>query len=296
MKTQNNEILYNAISNIDENIIVSSLNYKPKIKVIIKWSGIVACLCVIAVIFGIIHTHNSNNKPNNNVFIPSTDTTTTSSNSADFHLYALPKRLDKNDNENKCQKVMLSPVKTYLDNNAGIQKVNYTVKFKSDGYTYDERDTSYKGKIINQKLFSIAPDSIEFSIKSNTVADYNVKAKNNVLNYQYSTTTIGWEKSFENIKISEDVRITWRPTCERFSKEVLSITGKEEPEYDSDINDRVEDSDAVKEVYDSIENFDDYFGDTLTFELHYKNGTTQTVFVNISLDKNGKYTINYSIN
>lgn len=295
MKTQNNEILYNAISNIDENIIASSLNYKPKSKVIIKWSGIVACLCVIAVIFGIIHTHNSNNEINNNI-IPVTDATTTSTNSADFHLYALPKRFAKNDDENKYKKVMLSPVKTYLDNNAGIQKVNYTVKFKSDGYPYDDRDTSYNGKIINQKLFSIAPDSIEFSIKSETVEDYNVKAKNNVLNYQYSTTSIGWKKTFENIKISDDGRITWRPTCERFSKEVLSITGKEEPEYDSDIYDRVEYSNAVKKVYDSIENFDDYFGDTLTFELHYKNGTTKTVLMDISLDKRGKYTINYSIN
>lgn len=296
MNTQNNEILYKAISNIDENIIVSSLNYKPKSKVIIKWSSVVACLCVIAILFGIIHTHNSNNKTHNNVFIPTTDATTTSNNNADFHLYALPKRLSKNDDENKYQKVMLSPVKTYLDNNAGIQKVNYTVKFKSDGSPYDERDTSYKGKIINQKLFSIAPDSIEFSIKSETVADYTVKAKNDVLNYQYSTTSIGWKKSFENIKISEDGCITWRPTCERFSSEVLSITGKEEPEYDSDINDLVEYSDAVKKVYNSIENFDDYFGDTLIFELHYKSGTTETVFVNISLDKYGQYTINYSIN
>lgn len=295
MKTHKNEILYNAISNIDEDIIVTSLNYKPKSKVIIKWSGLVACLCVIAVIFGIIHTHNSNNKPNNNVFIPSTDTTTTS-NSADFQLYALPKRLSKNENENKHQKVMLSPVKTHLDNNAGIQKVNYTVKFKSDGYPYDERDTSYNGKVINQKLFNISPDSIEFSIKSETVVDYSVKAKNDVLNYQYSTTSIGWEKSFENIKISDDGCITWRPTCERFSKEVLSIIEKKEPEYDSNINDRIEYSDAVKKVYDSIENFDDYFGDTLTFELHYKDGTIQTVFVNISLDKYGKYTIDYSIN
>ncbi|MGN0460365.1 MAG: hypothetical protein ACI4HL_05575 [Ruminococcus sp.] len=296
MKTQNSEILYNAISNIDEDIIISSLNYKPKSKVIIKWSSFVACLCVIAVIFGIIHTHNSNNKTYNNVIIPTTDATTSSSNSADFHLYALPKRLAKNDDKNKYQKVMLSPVKTYLDNNAGIQKVNYTVKFKSDGYPYDERDTSYKGKIINQKLFSIAPDSIEFSIKSETIADYSVKAKNNVLNYQYSTTSNGWEKSFENIMISDDGSITWRPTCERFSKEVLSLIGREEPEYDSDINDRVEYSNAVKEVYDSIENFDDYFGDTITFELHCKNGTTETVIVNISLDKYGKYTINYSIN
>ena len=71
---------------------------------------------------------------------------------------------------------------------------------------------------------------------------------------------------------------------------------KKEPEYDSDIYDRVEYSNAVKEIYDGIENFDDYFGDTLTFELHYKNGTTKTVIVNISLDKYGKYIINYSIN
>ncbi|MGN0477294.1 MAG: hypothetical protein ACI4HM_08165 [Ruminococcus sp.] len=295
MITHNREILYKAISNIDENIILSSLNYKPKSKVIIKWSSLIACLCVIAVIFGIIISHNSNNNHSNGI-IPVTDARTTSSNSADFHLYALPKRLAKNDDNNKYQKVMLSPVKTYLDNNAGIQKVNYTVKFKSDGYPYDEGDTSYKGKIINQKLFSISPDSIEFSIKSETVTDYSVKAKNNVLNYQYSTTSNGWEKSFENIKISDDGFITWRPTCERFSKEVLSIIGKEEPEYDSDISDRVEYSNAVKKVYESIEDFDDYFGDTLTFEMHYKNGTTQTVFVNITLDKYGKYTINYSIN
>ena len=77
---------------------------------------------------------------------------------------------------------------------------------------------------------------------------------------------------------------------------MIFLDRKKEPVYDSDIYDRVEYSNAVKEIYDSIENFDDYFGDILTFELHYKDGTTQTVLVDISLDKNGKYTIDYSIN
>lgn len=295
MKTCSNEILYNAISNIDENIIVSSLNYKPKSKVIIKWSSIAACLCAIAVVFGIIYNNKSNNEIYNNSVILTPDSTTTSNNSADFQFYALPKSLSENDETMNYQKVILSPVKTSLDKNAGVQKINYTVKFKSDGYPYDERDTSYNGNIINQKLFNIAPDSIKFSIKSEAVLDYNVKVKNNVLSYQYSSTGIGWEKSFDNIKISDDGYITWQPTCERFLNEVLSITGKEEPEYGSNINDRVEYSNAVKQVHDSIENFDDYFGDTLTFELHYKNGTTKTVLVNISLDKNGKYWLNYDV-
>ena len=70
---------------------------------------------------------------------------------------------------------------------------------------------------------------------------------------------------------------------------MIFLDRKKEPVYDSDIYDRVEYSNAVKEIYDGIENFDDYFGDTLTFELHYKNGTIKTVFVNISLDKYGKY-------
>ena len=88
-----------------------------------------------------------------------------------------------------------------------------------------------------------------------------------------------------------------RTSDKRNKKQIQFILNrKKESEYDSNINDRIEYSDAVKKVYDSIENFDDYFGDTLTFELHYKNGTTKTVFVNISLDKYGKYTIDYSIN
>lgn len=294
MKNRNNVILYNAISNIDENIIVSSLNYKPKNKVIIKWISVAACLSAIAVILGIINNNNLNYENNNNGVIITPDTTTTSENSANFHFYALPKSLSENDEKNY-KKVMLTPVKSSLDNNAGIQKVNYTVKFKSDGYPYDERDTSYNGKIINQSLFDIAPDRIEFSIKSETVEDYSVKAENNILSYQYSSAGIGREKSFENIKISDEGYIIWRPVCERFSNEVLAITGKEEPEYGSNINDRIEYSDAVKKTYDSIRNFDDYFGDTLTFELHYKNGTSETVFVNISLDKNGRYMLNYSV-
>lgn len=291
MKTYSNEFLYSAISNIDENIIVSSLNYKPKRKLVIKWASIAACLCTIAVICGIIH----NNKPSNSV-IPTLDTTTTSNNSTDFHFYALAKSLSKNNETINHQRIMLSPVKMVLGKNAGIQKINYTAKFKSDGCPYDERDTSYNGNIINQKLFNITPDSIELSIKSESVLDYNVKVENNVLSYQYSTTGISWVKSFDNIKISDDGYITWQPTCERFSNEVLSITGKEEPEYDSNLDDRIEYSNAVKQVYDSIENFDDYFGDTLTFELHYKNGTTKTVLVNISLDKDGKYLLNYVVN
>jgi hypothetical protein len=287
MKTYNNELLYNAISNIDENIIVTSFNYKPKGKIIIKWSSLVACICVIAIIFGIMYNNNTSKETNSSIV------TTISKDTENFHFYALPKSLSENDETTNYKKVILSPVKTCLSQNSGIQKVNYTVKFKSNGYPYDEKDTSYNGKITNQKLFDIKPDSIEFYIKSETIVDYNVKAKNNILSYQYSNNVTGWEKSLENIKISDDGHITWQPTCAKFSDEVLSITGKEEPDNNSNVNDRVEYSEAVKKVYNSIENFDNYFGDTLTFELHYKNGTTQTVRVNISLDKNGKYILNY---
>jgi hypothetical protein len=291
MKTYNNELLYNAISNIDENIIISSLNYKPKSKIIIKWSSLVACVCVIAIIFGIVYSNSFYNKNHNNGVITTLNTTTASIDSGDFYFYALPKSLSKNDGTKNYKKVILNSVKTCLNQNSGVQKVNYTVKFKSNGYPYDERDTSYNGKITNQKLFDIKPDNIEFYIESETVVYYNVKVKNNILSYQYSNTVIGWKKSLENIKNSDDSYITWQPACAKFSDEVLSITGKEEPDNNSNIKDRVAYSEAVKQVYNSIENFDDYFGDTLTFELHYKNGTTQTVCVNISLDKNGKYYI-----
>lgn len=295
MKTDNNEILYNAISNIDESTIASSLNYTPKNRTILKWSGIAACFCVVAVIFAVMYSNNQNDVVNDNSTVATPSVTTASGDCTDFHVYALPKSLSENDETKSYEQLMLSPVKTSLDKNAGIQTVDYTVAFKSDGYPYDERDTSYSGEIINQKLFSIAPDSIEFSIKSEIIAYYNVRVKNNVLSYQHSDAGMGWAKTFENIKISDNGYIIWRPTCERFSNEVLSVTGKEEPEYNSDINDRVEYSDAVKKTYDSIENFNDYFGDMLTFELHYKDGTSKNVVIDISLDKKGRYLLNYIV-
>lgn len=287
MKKNNDEILYNSISNIDENIIASSLVYKPKSKKIIIWASLAACLCAVSVTYAVIYKNNFN-KPVNNFEVLST-----TNSSSDFHIYSLPKVLSEN-SENSKQKVLLSPVKTLLDSNTGIHAITYTVDFKSDGSPYDERDTSYSGNIIKQDLFDISPDSIEFSISSDAVEYYNVTVKNNCISYQSDSTVFSGQKSFENIKISDNGFITWRPTCEKFSTEILSITGKKEPDYNSNILDRTAYSDAEKTVYDSIKNFDEYFGDTLTFELHYKNNATKTVYVNISINENGNYMVNYS--
>lgn len=294
MKICNNERLYNAISNIEENIIISSINYKPKNKIILKWTAVAACLCVAVGVFGIGWKNNQNNGANSNLAVSPPSATATSATNTDFKLYALPKSLSKNSKSKDYEKVMLSPINTTLDKSAGIQKVNYTVDFRSDGYPYDERDKSYSGEVFKQKLFSIDPDSIEFSIKSENIREYSVKAKNNVLSYQCSSNLMGWEKSFKNIKVSHNCCIRWHPTCEKFSNEVLSLTGKEEPSYNSDIKDRLEYSNAVRKVYNGIKNFDEYFGDVLTFEMHYKDGTTKNVDINITLDNKGRYMLNYS--
>lgn len=299
MKSNNKILLYNAISNIDEEVINNALNYKPRSKTIIKWTCIAACLCAVVFTFCIINKSQNENQNNSSIIIPSADDRTVAESNDKFLIYAVPKNLSDNDN-NEIQKVLLSPVKTYLDENAGIQEVNYTVKFKSDGTHYDERDKSYNGEIINQKLFNIKPDPIEFSINSDSIEYYNVKVKNNIICYNSSTTpsdniNIGWSKSIDDICISEDGCLTWQPMCVRYSNEVLSITGKPEPDYDSNINDNVEYSNAAKKVYASIEDFDDYFGDIITFELHYKNGDTENIVVNITLDDNGKYMLDYTI-
>lgn len=151
MKTDNNEILYNAISNIDESTIASSLNYTPKNRTILKWSGIAACFCVVAVIFAVMYSNNQNDVVNDNSTVATPSVTTASGDCTDFHVYALPKSLSENDETKSYEQLMLSPVKTSLDKNAGIQAIDYTVAFKSDGYPYDERDTSYSGEIINVK-------------------------------------------------------------------------------------------------------------------------------------------------
>ena len=256
MKKNNDEILYNSISNIDENIIASSLVYKPKSKKIIIWASLAACLCAVSVTYAVIYKNNFNKPVNNSEVLSTTNS------SSDFHIYSLPKVLSEN-SENSKQKVLLSPVKTLLDSNTGIHAITYTVNFKSDGSPYDERDTSYSGNIIKQDLFDISPDSIEFSIASDAVEYYNVTVKNNCISYQSDSTVFSGQKSFENIKISDNGFITWRPTCEKFSTEILSITGKEEPDYNSNILDRTAYSDAEKTVYDSIKNFDEYFGEEL---------------------------------
>lgn len=170
MKKNNDEILYNSISNIDENIIASSLVYKPKSKKIIIWASLAACLCAVSVTYAVIYKNNFNKPVNNSEVLSTTNS------SSDFHIYSLPKVLSEN-SENSKQKVLLSPVKTLLDSNTGIHAITYTVDFKSDGSPYDERDTSYSGNIIKQDLFDISPDSIEFSIASDAVEYYNVTVK-----------------------------------------------------------------------------------------------------------------------
>ncbi len=300
MSKKNNITLYNAISNIDEDIIETSLNYKPKNKLIV-WSGIAACICAIAVIFGVL-----NNKPNerkNNSNITPTANVSTSSKAGDnFSIYAIPKSLSENDSNENYEKIILSPVKTLLDKNCGIQKVYGTHKFKSDGTYYDERDKSYKGKIIEEKLFNIKPHRIEFSVIGNNIEYYNVQVDKNVICYNiihYSSTTgnndIGYEKNINSLKADKCGFVIWQPTCDKFSKEVLSLTGKPETDYYSNRKDKVIESDAIKKVYDNIKNFNYYFGDTIWFELHYKNGSTETVSVNISLDSKGKYILNYTV-
>lgn len=110
MKKNNDEILYNSISNIDENIIASSLVYKPKSKKIIIWASLAACLCAVSVTYAVIYKNNFNKPVNNSEVLSTTNS------SSDFHIYSLPKVLSEN-SENSKQKVLLSPVKTLLDSN-----------------------------------------------------------------------------------------------------------------------------------------------------------------------------------
>ncbi len=95
MKKNNDEILYNSISNIDENIIASSLVYKPKSKKIIIWASLAACLCAVSVTYAVIYKNNFN-KPVNN-----SEVLSTTNRSSDFHIYSLPKVLSENSENSK---------------------------------------------------------------------------------------------------------------------------------------------------------------------------------------------------
>ena len=135
MKKNNDEILYNSISNIDENIIASSLVYKPKSKKIIIWASLAACLCAVSVTYAVIYKNNFNKPVNNSEVLSTTNS------SSDFHIYSLPKVLSEN-SENSKQKVLLSPVKTLLDSNRGICKA-YTGSESTRGFQ-SPRKWSYR--------------------------------------------------------------------------------------------------------------------------------------------------------
>ena len=107
MKKNNDEILYNSISNIDENIIASSLVYKPKSKKIIIWASLAACLCAVSVTYAVIYKNNFNKPVNNSEVLSTTNS------SSDFHIYSLPKVLSEN-SENSKQKVLLRNFKSLL--------------------------------------------------------------------------------------------------------------------------------------------------------------------------------------
>ncbi len=151
----------------------------------------------------------------------------------------------------------------------------------------------------------MSEDSLAFKISGEDIVSYDIKALKGTLEYVdfkayeehkvngADTEYLYFEKSFENMKPFDESDpytfvIGWWHDHDRFNSDLRAFTGG----VDRNTKNPTEEQKwSMSEAYNSLlktaEDFTSYFGDTVTVTLHYSDGTTEVLNIEITLDENG---------
>ncbi|MBQ8001461.1 MAG: hypothetical protein IJ298_09765 [Ruminococcus sp.] len=147
--------------------------------------------------------------------------------------------------------------------------------------------------------------SLGFKISGEDIVSYDIKSQKGTLEYVdfkayeehkvngADTEYLYFDSSFENMKPfdeSDPYRfvIGWWPEFDRFNSDLRDFTGGVDRNTKNPTEEQML---SMGQAYDSLlktaEDFTSYFGDTVTVTLHYSDGTTEVLNIEITLDENG---------
>ena len=179
----------------------------------------------------------------------------------------------------------------------------YGTNFPEEGEkitTITQKTLYFRGMSINVSGDNIS--SIDLSCQDGkfTVVDTEAMAK-----YKNSGNDGDVDKYFKKDKEIKGIQykdgsgnddnaidISWLPSDDRFNAEIMKTEGMDEIDY-THMDDVVKVSEATDKLLQSAEDYNSYFGDTLTVTVHYKDGTSESADIEVSYDDNGGFLVSY---
>lgn len=187
----------------------------------------------------------------------------------------------------------ISAVKTAISvKTKGVDKQLVTNYYTENGEYYSEGD-DYHGEITESENYVISVKPINFRIQSleKQIESFDISCSDN--GYLYNQKDYGTAQSFENLKYSNLQDVQWMPNCEKLDLEIREKTGVDTAQVQLNISDSEKVSDALDALLKTESDYNTYFSDRVTVIIHYKDSTEEITTIEITLDENGYFLVNY---
>lgn len=184
-----------------------------------------------------------------------------------------------------------------------------TCDFHTDGSNISEKNPLEAGeKTVSRKQTIMSVDTLSFKIQGEKIKSFDISSENSQLDYfdfaKYEDTgdkAGSWfiDSSFDNLKPfdEEDENryvVGWYPNIEKFNESLREVTGGvDRNTKDPGMNELERLSEGYKTLLKNADDLTKHFGDTVTVNLHYKDGTEESVNIVITLDENGYACVKY---
>ncbi len=175
--------------------------------------------------------------------------------------------------------------------------------FHVDGSNITEKNPlEAGGKTVSRTLTIMSVDTLTFKIQGEKIKSFDISSENGMLDYfdyaKYEDTgnksdSLFMGSSFDNLKPfdEEDENryvVGWCPDIEKFNESLREVTGGfDRYTKDPDMNVLEKLSEGYRTLLKNADDLTKHFGDTVTVNLHYTDGTEESVNIVITLDEYG---------
>lgn len=201
---------------------------------------------------------------------------------------------------NDKEPVIVRNEKTYDSYTFDITKRLETVQFKEDGSILTGDDFDYDGELTECQIITFSIQPFYFSVEGDDITSYDISCekgelhtyidslKTQMIDGDNSISQDDYFKKGKSLSVVYDsenpdyMQAFWNPG-NYLDKKILEDTGIDTSTELSD-----EECKRVSEYKEKhLQNSDDYteyFGDTISITVHYKDGTTEQAQIEISID------------
>lgn len=171
---------------------------------------------------------------------------------------------------------MISSEKQLVKNSPGVKLQSEKIYYKNGVEITDGKKSA---QYFNRAV--VVPSPINLKITTEELASLKLKSKGNGSLYNEKYDDI----NNRSVSFKSGGLVSWIPNCEKLTRSLKADASK----FPSTLkNDKLM-TEELNSLLKTAEDYNTYFGDTVTITAVHKDKSVETVHVEITLDKNGRY-------